>query len=204
VGPSPAALELFGDKARARALAQQCGIPVLEGTSGATSLEAARALLASFGAGASLMIKAVAGGGGRGVRPVHSADELEKAFERCASEARAAFGSGDLYVERWLPHARHVEVQIAGDVGGSVVQFGEARVQPPAPPPEAGRDRARAVARASAARAPARRCRRARARRALQRARHGRVPRRRRCARLVLLHRGERAAAGGAHRHRGA
>ena len=125
VGPSPAALELFGDKARARALAQQCGIPVLEGTSGATSLEAARALLASFGAGASLMIKAVAGGGGRGVRPVHSADELEKAFERCASEARAAFGSGDLYVERWLPHARHVEVQIAGDVGGSVVQFGE-------------------------------------------------------------------------------
>jgi acetyl/propionyl-CoA carboxylase alpha subunit/acetyl-CoA carboxylase carboxyltransferase component len=125
VGPSPAALELFGDKARARALAQQCGIPVLEGTSGATSLEAARALLASFGAGASLMIKAVAGGGGRGVRAVHSADELEKAFERCASEARAAFGSGDLYVERWLPHARHVEVQIAGDAGGSVVQFGE-------------------------------------------------------------------------------
>ena len=125
VGPSPAALELFGDKARARALAQQCGIPVLAGTSGATSQGEARALLGSFGAGASLMIKAVAGGGGRGVRPVHSADELEKAFERCASEARAAFGSGALYVERWLPHARHVEVQVAGDVGGAVVQFGE-------------------------------------------------------------------------------
>jgi acetyl/propionyl-CoA carboxylase alpha subunit/acetyl-CoA carboxylase carboxyltransferase component len=125
VGPSPAALDLFGDKARARALAQQCGIPVLTGTSGATSLDAARALLESFGAGASLMIKAVAGGGGRGVRPVHSADELEQAFERCASEARSAFGSGDLYVERWLPRARHVEVQIAGDAGGAVVQFGE-------------------------------------------------------------------------------
>jgi len=125
VGPSPAALELFGDKARARSLAQQCGIPVLPGTSGATTLDAARALLESFGAGASLMIKAVAGGGGRGVRPVHSADELENAFERCASEARAAFGSGDLYVERWLPRARHIEVQIAGDAGGAVVQFGE-------------------------------------------------------------------------------
>jgi acetyl/propionyl-CoA carboxylase alpha subunit/acetyl-CoA carboxylase carboxyltransferase component len=125
VGPSPNALELFGDKARARSLAQQCRIPVLAGTSGATSLEEARALLSSFGAGASLMIKAVAGGGGRGVRPVHSAHELENAFERCASEARAAFGNGDLYVERWLPRARHVEVQVAGDASGAVVHFGE-------------------------------------------------------------------------------
>jgi acetyl-CoA carboxylase carboxyltransferase component/biotin carboxyl carrier protein len=71
------------------------------------------------------MIKAVAGGGGRGVRPVHSAHELDKAFERCASEAAAAFGSGDLYVERWLPNARHVEVQVAGDASGEVVHFGE-------------------------------------------------------------------------------
>ncbi|HKA15807.1 MAG TPA: carboxyl transferase domain-containing protein, partial [Myxococcota bacterium] len=87
--------------------------------------DAARALLARFGPGASLMMKAVAGGGGRGVRPVHSSDELDRAFERCASEAAAAFGSGDLYVERWLPRARHVEVQVAGDASGSVVQFGE-------------------------------------------------------------------------------
>jgi acetyl/propionyl-CoA carboxylase alpha subunit/acetyl-CoA carboxylase carboxyltransferase component len=125
VGPTPEALDLFGDKARARALAQQCGIPVLEGTSGPTSLQAARALLAKFGAGASLMIKAVAGGGGRGVRPVHSEEELEKAFERCASEAASAFGSGDLYIERWLPRARHVEVQVAGDVTAAVVHLGE-------------------------------------------------------------------------------
>src|SRR5262249_59687583 len=60
-----------------------------------------------------------------GVRPVHSSDELDRAFERCASEAAAAFGSGDLYVERWLPRARHVEVQVGGDASGSVVQFGE-------------------------------------------------------------------------------
>jgi acetyl/propionyl-CoA carboxylase alpha subunit len=125
VGPRPEALEQFGDKARARALAQRCGIPVLEGTTGATTLDEARALLAKLGAGASLMIKAVAGGGGRGVRPVHSADELEKAFERCASEAKAAFGIGDLYVERWLPHARHVEVQVAGDASGAVSHFAE-------------------------------------------------------------------------------
>ena len=92
VGPSAEALALFGDKARARALAQRCAIPVLEGTSEPTSLDQARALLAKFGPGASLMIKALAGGGGRGVRPVHSVEELDKAFERCASEAAAAFG----------------------------------------------------------------------------------------------------------------
>ncbi len=98
---------------------------MLEGTSDATSQGEARALLARLGAGASLMIKAVSGGGGRGVRPVHSEAELEKAFERCASEAAAAFGNGDLYVERWLPRARHVEVQVAGDASGAVVHFGE-------------------------------------------------------------------------------
>ena len=125
VGPSPEALELFGDKARARALAARCGVPIVEGTEGATTLEEARRLLAALGPGASLMIKAVSGGGGRGVRPVHSGDELERAFERCASEAAAAFGSGDLYVERWLPRARHVEVQIAGDAAGEIVHFGE-------------------------------------------------------------------------------
>src|SRR5262245_18089196 len=125
VGPRPEALELFGDKARARLLAQGCGIPVLQGTQGPTSLEAARELLAAFGPGASLMIKAVAGGGGRGVRPVHSEAELAKVFERCASEAAAAFGSGELYVERRRPRARHVEVQVAGDTTGAVVHFAE-------------------------------------------------------------------------------
>ncbi|HXA41031.1 MAG TPA: carboxyl transferase domain-containing protein [Phenylobacterium sp.] len=122
VGPSPATLELFGDKGRARALAQDCGVPVLPGTAGATTLEEARAFFAELGEDGAMMIKAVAGGGGRGMRPVMDAAELEAAFERCASEARAAFGNGDLYVERFLPRARHVEVQIIGADGGDGVE----------------------------------------------------------------------------------
>src|SRR5262245_17134486 len=125
VGPRPETLALFGDKARARALAARCGVPVLAGTSGPTSLEQAREFLASLGAGVSLMLKAVAGGGGRGVRPVHDASELESAFERSAREAASAFGDGALYVERWIPRARHVEIQIAGDGRGRVSQLGE-------------------------------------------------------------------------------
>ena len=112
VGPSPETLELFGDKARARALAQSCGVPVLAGADGPTSLEEAKAFLAANGP---VMVKAVAGGGGRGMRPATTRDELVQAFERCASEAKAAFGDERLYVERFLPHARHVEVQVAGD-----------------------------------------------------------------------------------------
>ncbi|MBX3481953.1 carboxyl transferase domain-containing protein [Phenylobacterium sp.] len=119
VGPTPETLELFGDKARARALAKQCGVPVLEGSDGVVSLEDAQAFFAEHGP---VMVKAVAGGGGRGMRPVTEASELAAAFERCASEARAAFGNGDLYVERFLPHARHLEVQIVGD-GESVVHL---------------------------------------------------------------------------------
>ena len=119
VGPSPETLELFGDKGRARALAQQCGVPVLPGTDGPTSLDEAEAFFAGLGEGGAVMVKAVVGGGGRGVRPVSEASELAAAFERCASEAKAAFGNGDLYVEQFLPRARHIEVQIVGD-GASV------------------------------------------------------------------------------------
>jgi acetyl/propionyl-CoA carboxylase alpha subunit len=125
VGPRPDTLELFGDKAAARALAERCGVPVLTGISSATTPEAARAFLASLPAGASLMVKAVAGGGGRGVRVVHDPAELPDAFERCAREAAASFGDGSLYVERWLPRARHVEVQIAGDGSGRVIHLFE-------------------------------------------------------------------------------
>ena len=119
VGPSPETLELFGDKGRARALAQQCGVPVLPGTDGPTSLDEAEAFFAGLGEGGAVMVKAVAGGGGRGMRPVTEASELAAAFERCASEAKAAFGNGDLYVEQFLTRARHIEVQIVGD-GASV------------------------------------------------------------------------------------
>ena len=120
VGPRPDILELFGDKVRARALAQRCGVPILPGTTQPTSLDEARAFFASLGDGGAMLIKAVAGGGGRGMRLVHSADELEEAYARCQSEAKTAFGNADVYVERLIPRARHIEVQIVGDGSGAV------------------------------------------------------------------------------------
>ncbi|WP_394764210.1 carboxyl transferase domain-containing protein [Phenylobacterium sp.] len=115
IGPTPETLALFGDKGRARALAQVAGVPVLPGTDGPTSLEDAKAFFASLGEGGAVMVKAVAGGGGRGMRPVMQPADLPSAYERCASEANAAFGNGDLYVEQFLPRARHIEVQMVGD-----------------------------------------------------------------------------------------
>jgi len=120
VGPGAAVLEALGDKARARALAERLGVPVLPGTAGAITVEDARAFFTSLGPGGAMVIKAVAGGGGRGMRVVHGADEIAEAYERCQSEARAAFGSGDLYAERLLPRARHIEVQVLGDGSGAV------------------------------------------------------------------------------------
>ena len=124
VGPSPEHLELFGDKGRARAAAAGAGVPVLDGIDGAVSLGQAGDFLASL-SGRAMIVKAVAGGGGRGTRVVSSADELEAAYERCRSEARAAFGLADVYVEEFLPRARHVEVQVLGDLHGGVTHLGE-------------------------------------------------------------------------------
>ncbi|HYL57418.1 MAG TPA: biotin carboxylase N-terminal domain-containing protein, partial [Candidatus Acidoferrales bacterium] len=125
VGPRPDLLELFGDKAQARLLASRCGVPVMRGTSNATSLDEARSFLASLSETGAMMIKAVAGGGGRGMRAVHRIEDVEEAFKRCQSEARAAFGNGDVYVEQMMPRARHIEVQVAGDGTGEVVHFWE-------------------------------------------------------------------------------
>jgi len=122
VGPRPDMLEIFGDKARARALAKRCSVPLLAGTDGPTSLAQAREFLRAHGA---LMIKAIAGGGGRGMRAVQDESELESAYARCRSEAQSAFGDSDVYVEALLRRARHVEVQIAGDGTGAVVHFWE-------------------------------------------------------------------------------
>ena len=119
VGPEPETLALFGDKAKARALATECDVPVLEGTNAATGLKEAAAYLKR----GPIMLKAVGGGGGRGMRPVTKPEDLDAAFERCASEAKAAFGNGDLYVERLFPLARHVEVQIAGDGTDAVIHL---------------------------------------------------------------------------------
>jgi acetyl/propionyl-CoA carboxylase alpha subunit len=118
VGPSPETLDLFGDKTKARALADKTKVPVLRGTAGGVTLEdAARFLTAANGP---IMLKALAGGGGRGMRVVRDKGELEQAFERCRSEAQQAFGNGALYAEEFFERARHIEVQIVGDGTGAV------------------------------------------------------------------------------------
>jgi acetyl/propionyl-CoA carboxylase alpha subunit/acetyl-CoA carboxylase carboxyltransferase component len=119
VGPQVEHLELFGDKGKARSLAQRLGVPVLRGTFGATTIEDARFFLTSLGARGQMLIKACAGGGGRGMRVVADEADLAQAYGRCQSEAVAAFGIADVYVEEVFPRARHIEIQVIGD--GSTV-----------------------------------------------------------------------------------
>lgn len=123
IGPTPAQLALFGDKAQARALALRCGVPLMPGSQAAVTLEEAQAFWQAQG-GAGIVIKAIGGGGGRGMRAVQAADELPKAYERCRSEALAAFGVEGVYVERLMNGARHIEVQVLGD-GHEVIALGE-------------------------------------------------------------------------------
>ncbi len=125
VGPRPETRDLFGDKAAARRFAARCEVPVIPGTSGQTSLEEAHAFLDSLGRGGAIMVKAIAGGGGRGMRVVTHPDQLAVAFERCRAEALQAFGNGELYVEGLFPRARHVEVQVLGDGTGAVAHLWE-------------------------------------------------------------------------------
>ena len=125
VGPSPESLDLFGDKAAARGLAAEAGVPLLPGTGGATSLEEAATFLESLGPGGAVMVKALAGGGGRGMRAVTDPAALADAFDRCRAEAEGAFGRGDLYVERLIRSARHIEVQVVGDGSGAVAHLWE-------------------------------------------------------------------------------
>ncbi|RZI77405.1 MAG: carbamoyl-phosphate synthase large subunit [Variovorax sp.] len=127
IGPTPDQLALFGDKARARALATQCGVPVMPGSAGAVTLAQAQQFFAAQtadGARAGVMVKAIGGGGGRGMRAVLRAEELAEAHARCTSEAKAAFGVDGVYIERLMLDARHIEVQVLGD-GTSVASLGE-------------------------------------------------------------------------------
>ncbi|MFF7976242.1 carboxyl transferase domain-containing protein, partial [Streptomyces sp. NPDC007905] len=125
VGPRPEVLRTLGDKTAARELATRLGVPVLPATYGDTGIEEARAFMAGLGEGAAVMVKAVAGGGGRGMRTVYEAGQLEEAVRRCRSEASHAFGDGAVYVEQLLRRARHVEVQVLGDGTGAVVGYGD-------------------------------------------------------------------------------
>ncbi|GAA3393416.1 acetyl-CoA carboxylase family protein [Cryptosporangium minutisporangium] len=119
VGPEPDVLDRLGDKTSARALAADLGIPV---AAGGSTLAEAEKLLEKHGA---VIVKAVAGGGGLGMRVVRDAGQLADAYERCRSEARSAFGREDVYVEQYLAAARHVEVQVVGDGTGAVVAIGD-------------------------------------------------------------------------------
>jgi acetyl/propionyl-CoA carboxylase alpha subunit/acetyl-CoA carboxylase carboxyltransferase component len=122
VGPRPASLALFGDKVRSRALAQSLGIPVLPGSAKALA-SVAEAASAAEALGYPVMLKAAAGGGGRGMRAVRDATHLAEAFARGSSEAEAAFGDGALFVEKLVARPRHVEVQILGDAHGGLVHL---------------------------------------------------------------------------------
>jgi len=115
IGPGAELLELFGDKAQARALAERCQVPLLKGLNRAVTLDQARDFLTGLGAGGVMMVKALHGGGGRGMRAVFAEAELAEAYARCQSEARAAFGRDEVYVEQLLSSARHIEVQVLGD-----------------------------------------------------------------------------------------
>ena len=117
VGPTSDTLAALGDKAKARGLAGSCGIPLLRGSEGPVTLAQAAAFMDDLN-GAPILVKAVAGGGGRGLRAVETPEALGEAFTRCASEAKVAFGNSELYVEEYLPEARHVEVQLLGDGDG--------------------------------------------------------------------------------------
>lgn len=122
VGPRPELLRIFGDKSAARRLAIEAGVPVPKGTVGSAILEEAREF---FEAGATaLIVKAVSGGGGRGMRIVRQREQLEEAIASSSAEAKAAFGNADVYIEELVENARHIEVQVIGD-GRRVVHAGE-------------------------------------------------------------------------------
>ena len=124
IGPSPATLALFGDKVEARAFAQAQGIPVVPGAPAALASGAeAKALAKSIGY--PVMLKASAGGGGRGMRAVAKPEEMDEAFARCQSEAEAAFGDRAVFLEKIVPRPRHIEVQVLGDGQGNVVHLFE-------------------------------------------------------------------------------
>jgi len=124
IGPSPQVIRLMGDKARARRVMRKAGVPILPGSDGLIESEE-KALKAAKDIGYPVIIKATAGGGGRGMRIVRSAAELPLAFKTAQREAEAAFGVGDVYIEKYVESPRHIEFQVLGDQHGAVVHLGE-------------------------------------------------------------------------------
>jgi acetyl-CoA carboxylase, biotin carboxylase subunit len=124
IGPSPEAIRLMGDKAQARSMAKQAGAPVVPGSEGPLEgVDEAQVLADAIGY--PVVVKAASGGGGRGMRIVRARDMLAQAFATCQAEAAQAFGSSELYLEKFIEEARHVEVQVLGDKNGIRVHLGE-------------------------------------------------------------------------------
>ena len=121
IGPRPEHIRQIGDKASARALAKEADVPLTPGTDALESVEAARQAAEEIGY--PVILKASAGGGGRGMRIVESEAELERNFTNAQEEARAAFGNPEMYMEKFLEEPRHVEIQVFGDGEGNVVHF---------------------------------------------------------------------------------
>jgi pyruvate carboxylase len=126
VGPTPDVVALMGDKTRAKELARQCGVPVVPGITltgaGPADLEQARAFFERNG---TTLVKAAHGGGGRGMRVVREARQMEEALAQARSEAKLAFGSDAVFLEKFLEHVRHIEVQVLGDLHGNLVHLFE-------------------------------------------------------------------------------
>jgi acetyl-CoA carboxylase biotin carboxylase subunit len=124
IGPDPQVIRLMGDKARARRVMKKAGVPVLPGSDGPIESED-KALKLAKEIGFPVIVKATAGGGGRGMRVVRAAGELSHAVKTAQREAEAAFGVGDVYIEKYVESPRHIEFQVLGDHHGSVVHLGE-------------------------------------------------------------------------------
>jgi acetyl-CoA carboxylase biotin carboxylase subunit len=124
IGPTPESIRLMGDKAKARETAKNAGVPILPGSDGPVktygeAIDVARVI------GFPVILKAAAGGGGRGMRICGAEADLQSAFETARSEAERAFGSADVYVEKYLERPRHIEIQVFGDSAGRIVHLGE-------------------------------------------------------------------------------
>ena len=125
IGPSPAHIRMMGDKIAAKAAMAQLGVPLVPGSDGAVTGCGEGARRGRTQIGYPVLIKAAAGGGGRGMKVARDAASLEEAFRIARTEARAAFGNDAVYIEKYLDHPRHIELQVLADAHGNVVHFGE-------------------------------------------------------------------------------
>ena len=194
IGPTSEHIRLMGDKIEAKATAKRLGIPVVPGSDGAITNEAQGARIAKD-MGFPVLVKAAAGGGGRGMKVARTAEDLDMAIKTARAEAKAAFGDDSVYLEKYLEKPRHIEVQVFGDGKRQRHPSGRARLLAAAPAPEGHGGGALARAQRRGAQEDRRHRRQGHAEAQLPRRRHGRVPLR---GRRVLLHRDEHAPAGGA------